>query len=64
MYNKQPGYCLEGADRTTLSGIDTQHTDDGYCRRENFGGALVKPCSQCGFEVFPGWHQEVEGLRG
>jgi len=39
-YNLQE-VVAEKADRTALSGIAVQHADDGYCRRENFGGSLV-----------------------
>jgi len=28
--------------RIALSGIAVQHADDGYSRRENFGGSLVR----------------------
>jgi len=33
---------LRIADRTALSGIAEQHADDGYSRRGNFGGSLVR----------------------
>jgi len=41
---KKISYCWKGADRTTLSGTDLLHADDGFSRRGNLYGfrLLVK----------------------
>jgi len=54
--NKKPNCCWEWADRTAVSGIAEQNADNGYSRRENFGGLH---CSQYNVNLFARWHQRL-----
>jgi len=44
-----------------LSEIVVQHADDGYSRRGNFGGSLIRNMV---FNLFASWYQRLYGSRG
>jgi len=64
-YNKQISCCW-GADRTALFGIALVHADDGYSRRGNFGGSVVRSTglinSRDGTNVYGARCGEPEGI--